>query len=465
MARLLEPADFGLVAMAGVALRLFGYLSQLGMGAAVIQHPSLSQDQIRRALGWTVLLCLLTTGLAASAADVVAVFFGAPTLSPVVRVLAVNLLLQGLAIIPLALLRRRLQFKSLAVVELGSYAAYVAVAVAVAWMGGGVWSLVAAILVQSLLQLLLTTWLAQLPLVPTLGGGVRELWGYGLRHSLGGFVEFLTANVDAAVIGRGLGESAMGIYGRSTLLVFLPLEKMSSVVAKVVFPLLSQVQQHRSQIGSALLLGISFIGIGSSVFCFTVAAVAPELVLVLLGPGWHEAAGVISVLALGGTPTFMTVLAGVVCDALALLRDKLRLQLMGLVLLAVCCMLFYRHGLIGIAWAVVVTQAVVHLVYMAYLAPLLGCRRGDVARVYGSVILTAVTAYLSTSGLLLPLRAWSMPSLLCLGVASLGALFALSLGLHVWFKLMRDTSPELLAASRIPKWCIWRGRLLGERWR
>lgn len=451
MARLLDPAAFGLMAMAVIVMRLFAYASQAGLAAALVQRRELQRRHVEAALGFTLAVGTLATAAMLLAAPLLATFFADPALTPVLTGLAPNLLLVALGALPLALLRRRLRFKAIAVIETVAYiVGYGAVGVLLAGLHAGVWALVGATLAQSALTWAMAYALERHPLRPRLSAEGRELLNYGSAFSLVGLLEFLSANLPGAAIGRLLGAPALGVFSRAWLLTNLPVEKASNVLLRVLFPLLSQMQGDRSRMGALFLLSLSAVGLLGAAVTLSIAAVAQPLVAVLLGRQWGAVVPVVEVLSLSVPFIFMSALAGTVCDANALLALKFRIQLTTLLLIAALMLAWRQHGLVGVAWALVAGEVVRLLAYGLLLGRALGCRLGELLRVLASTVLTGAFAYAAGSALLLPLR--DGPALLQAAVGVLSALLALAAGALLWSRWMAGSGAAELADRHRPRW-------------
>ena len=392
MGRLLTPADFGLVAMALVFLRFGNHFAQMGLGPALIQKESLSDRDVR--IGFTSSL-LLGTGFAAVlvlVAPLAEQLFADPDVVPVTRALALSFVLNGAGLTALSLLRRRLRFRALAMVNVASYAAgYLVVGVTLALMGAGVWSLVGAALVQTLLEALFAYTAVRHSVRPLFAvREARALFGFGSRVSVIGFLEFLASNLDVLVIGRVAGQTALGQYNRASLLVNLPLQHLGTGLSRVLFPAFSRIQAETKrlrrgylgamQLSSALILPLTA----------GMAVAAPELVRVVLGPQWSPAARVLPLLALAAALGFLTHYAGVTCEAVAALNQKLALQAISLVLLAALLFIAAEGGLVALAGAVAASQLVRHTLYAVLMTRILHLRAVDHWLVYGRSLLSGV---------------------------------------------------------------------------
>ncbi|WP_341891693.1 oligosaccharide flippase family protein [Variovorax sp. YR752] len=451
MARLLEPAAFGLMAMAIIVMRLFAYASQAGLAAALVQRRELQRRHVEAALGLTLAIGTLATAAMLLAAPLLAAFFLDPALAAVLAGLAPNLLLVSLGALPIALLRRGLRFKSIAVIETLAYIlGYGAVGVLLAGLHAGVWALVGATLAQSALTWAMAYALERHSLRPRLSVEGRELLSYGSAFSAVGLLEFLSANLPGAAIGRLLGAPALGVFSRAWLLTNLPVEKATGVVARVLFPLLSQLQGDRSRLAALFLLALSAIGLMGAALTLSIAAVAEPLVAVLLGRQWSAAVPVVEVLSLSVPFIFMSTLAGTVCDATALLALKMRIQLATLLLIAALMLAWRQHGLVGVAWALVAGEVLRLLAYGLLVGRALGCRTGELLRVLASTLATGALAYAVGCMLLMPLR--DGPALLQAAAGAPAALLALAAGALLWSRWMAGSGAAELAGRHRPRW-------------
>ncbi|MBC7730443.1 MAG: oligosaccharide flippase family protein, partial [Bacteriovorax sp.] len=183
-----------------------------------------------------------------------------------------------------------------------------------------------------------------------------QLWGYGSRYSLIGFLEFLSANVETLFIGRSLGKGELGLYNRAITLTNLPVEFGVSAVTKVLFPALASMQHDRNRLADGFQMLLLCIGIFSSAVACGIAAAAPDVVALLLGDRWLAVVPIVQVVAFAVPPMFMFVACGVTLDSLGSLTPKLRLQGAVLVLKIGLVVSLAAWGLPGIAVAVVAAE-------------------------------------------------------------------------------------------------------------
>lgn len=458
LARLLTPGDFGLVAMATVALRFGQYFAQMGMGQAIVQKSELSPDDTRAAWTSSVVLGAAFASAFALAAPLVALLFNDPDVIPLVRVLSTSFLFTGMATTALALLRRSLRFASVGLIEVGSHAvAYVALGVTLAVAGAGAWSLVAAAVGQSVLVAAGAYMATRHSVRPSFSlTAYRRLYSFGTRVSLAGFLEYFCYNLDTFWAGRVLGPRAVGLYSRGFMLVSLPLTYMTQSFSRVLVPSFSRLQQQRRRLRDVYLPSLLvFLAVGFPAF-WGLGAAARDVVRVLLGPGWGEAAMPAMVFA-GMAPMLMSGhLAAALCEATATLNARVLIRGAQLILLAVLLYLLDGYSLLGIAVAVAVAEVLADVSYAVVVARVLECRVAAVLSTFrvgllgGAVVAVAVTA---TS---LGARAVGLSAFVALPLeVVVGALLALAVLLRsfdgiAWSEIgKRLDQPELAGALRL----------------
>jgi lipopolysaccharide exporter len=344
LARLLTPAAFGLVALAGLFLRFVDYFAKAGITQALIQKPTLNRADIRAAFTLSAGLSAAFAWVAIVAAPVAGRIAREPELVPVLRWLAIGLFLQGLAAPSVALLRRSLRFRELTLIEVGSYVTgYVGVGLTMAISGRGVEALVGAMLTQSVVNAVAAYLVVRHPLLPTTArASYWAILAFGSRISVVGFFEFLQSNLDTLAIGRWAGATQLGLYNRAKMLAELPSYQLMSGLSKVLFPSFSAIQLDQERLRKAYL---SAVGAAAAIVLpmnAGMAVASREIVLVLLGPQWDDASKVLPWLLLASTVSLLGHFAGVVTEAQGALNAKILIAVASTCTLGM--LLFFAEG-------------------------------------------------------------------------------------------------------------------------
>jgi teichuronic acid exporter len=205
-----------------------------------------------------------------------------------------------LGAIPSALLQRDLKFKSISLID---FAATLVGAVATPMLareGRGVWSLVFGGLVKeagNAVGLMAVTRFRVAPLLDFTG--LRTVLAFGMKISGARIVWYFNSSFDGLLIGKILGEGALGLYSVANTLAYLPTSKILGLSNQIAFAAYSRLQDDRVRVRQYFLEGASIASFIFFPLCWGMSAVADDFVDVVLGPTWHEAAMVLQIIALG----------------------------------------------------------------------------------------------------------------------------------------------------------------------
>jgi O-antigen/teichoic acid export membrane protein len=371
VSRLLDPADFGLMAMANLVVLFTQFFARMGLASALVQKPELSEEEIRASSTAGLVIGLACLAVVWVLAPAVAALFRAPTLPPVLRALGVSFVFMGWSMTGLGLLRRQLRFRTLSLISMGTYVlAYLVVGVGLAVAGAGVWSLVAASVASTAAQAVWQYAVVRHPLRPVLRWEpYRAVGGYGARLSGAYLMNYIGGNLDTFTVTRIASAADLGQYTRAYYLVFQPLGNyLAQALTNVLFSTLSRIQQDLARLRRAFLSVLSLGNLVLFPVCAGIAVAAQELVLVVLGPQWHLAVGLVPWFALAGGCNVASQLTQLLADARAELNRSLAVQtayIVGLGLLILVALRFRSQGIWVIAAAVAAAETLRYLGYLA----------------------------------------------------------------------------------------------------
>ena len=300
LARTLGPDIFGVFAIGMVVLTFATFFSGFGFSWSLLQRETLGDEDIRFAWTWQLMVGALTMIAVYFLAPVLASYFREPRAQAVVEWLSIACLLTAAAAPSSYLLQRDLNFKAVGLVQVGSYAAgYVAVGVPMALLGWGTASLVAAWLVQSGVLLV-----ASYALRPH---AVRPLFWYpdaatavgtGRAVFATNIVNWLLNNLDRVLIGRLLNAQALGLYNVAYNLATMPNTLLLGALQPAFLAAGARLQDDLQRLGRAYLQMLATVFVlGLPAFVF-LALISGDLVRLLYGPQWSEAAWVLGILFL-----------------------------------------------------------------------------------------------------------------------------------------------------------------------
>ena len=353
LARLLTPANFGVLALASIVIGFVQPFGDFGLGAALVQRTVLTDRHVRVAFTLSVLLGVTIAGVLAGAAPLAAAVMRNPEVAPLLRVLSLGFALRGTAIVSGALLRRRLEFKRQFFIDSGSLVGYCGVAIVLAVRGYGVWSLVWGSLCQTSISAAAQFAVVRHSARPLMARReVGDLLDFGVGSALGAVVNYMALNGDNFVVGRTLGAASLGLYNRAYMLMNVPYTYAASAMTAVLFPAFAQIQDERARLQRGYLLLTRLAGIVAAPTLGTLAIGAPHVVPALFGPQWTGAVVPLQILCLAGYFRALYHIGGVVAQSVGRVYADLWRQFIYAFLVIAGTLVGSRYGLAGVAVAV-----------------------------------------------------------------------------------------------------------------
>jgi lipopolysaccharide exporter len=456
LARLLPPESFGLLALGLLAVNVFDRLKDLGVGAALIQHPGPLSRVLPSAATVTVCTVTILSLTSLVTAPALAALLGDARLTPLVRALSLALLISGLSVLPDSVLRRRLLFGARAVPEVSGAIVKATVAIGLAATGSGVWSLVWGQLAGAVVT---TTayWIAYLkvrergPLFGWSGRSVRELVGFGASLSLIALLALILDNLDYFVIGRRLGAEELGFYTLAYRLPELLVISVCHVVGQVLFSSFSRLQEDRAGLAEQYLRASSTVASLTVPLGLGLAAAAPEIVAVVFGPSFAPAAPLLAVLGVYAALDSLAFHAGEVYKATG--RSHLLIRLAVVRLAAFAPALWWAAGrsTLTVAWTFLVLHLVFTVVSLLLIRHVLSLRLRDQWSAYWPALLAGVIMAGSVVLLRLPVAEMlpALPRLVLLVVVG-AAVYAAALRLLDPAAVRRVLALRPSAAAPVP---------------
>ncbi len=394
LARLLVPDDFGLVALAAVFVNLAQLVVDQGLGDALIQRPVLTRRHIDTAF-W---VALSTGGLLALAGILLAIpiafLLGEPDLQPILQVLSGTFLLSALGSIQIALLRRSLNFRALAMRALGGIAAGGAVGIAMAFLGFGVWSLVGQQVAGAFVSMVLL-W-AVSPWRPGRDYSwdtFRELFRFGVNILGSDILNFASRNVDNLLIGSFLGTTPLGFYSVGYRILDVTEVMLVNVARKVTFPAFSRLQSDPERMRRAYLRVTRAAGAIILPGYIGLALVSTELTVTLFGDRWAPSGPVAGILFLIGPVLTLQAFSGALLNAAGHPGVVFRFRLITTVVNVVGFLIAVQIGILAVAAAFVARGYLLIPLNLAWVSRYAGVPAGAMlAQLRGTALATAAMA-------------------------------------------------------------------------
>jgi PST family polysaccharide transporter len=298
----LDPKDFGLVGMVTALTGVLNLFKDFGLSAASVQCASVTDDQKSMLFWINVLVGGVLTTITMGLSPVVARFYHEPRLYWVASIIGTSFLLNAAGIQHWALLQRQLRFTTLSIIDTSSWVVSTLVATAAAKAGYGYWALVAMTVCLPLVSGT-AAWLASgwVPAMPRKGASVGSLIRFGGTLTLNGLIVYLGSNFEKVLLGRYWGAQDIGIYGRGYQLIRIPTDTLNGAIGEVAFSALSRLQHEPDRLRRYFLTGYSMVVALTLPATFAGCVLSTDLIGLLLGPKWKEAATIFRLL----TPTIL----------------------------------------------------------------------------------------------------------------------------------------------------------------
>ena len=393
LARLLRPQDFGLVAMVTSITAFIGLFKDLGLSNATVQRLHITHEQISFLFWINVALSLAATLFVIALAPVIAWFYHEPRLFHVTLLLSLSFVISGLTVQHQALLRRQMQFKSLAVRDVIAMVCSIASGITLAYLGFGYWSLVAMPVAASVASCILLWSICHWrpgPLQRRVGA--RGLLAFGGNLTVFNLINYFSRNFDNILVGRVLGAAPLGIYSKAYGLLMLPMTQINFPMAAVLLPGLSHLQKEPVQYARLFInavRAVSLLGIPIVVFCFLFAH---DVVHVLLGRRWLAVAPVFQLLAPAALVGTMSLLPAWLCQSLGRPQRQVHYALISGPIYVLGFFIGIKWGIAGVAASYSLTFSCLFSWYVWYASKDSPVRFSEICIVFVSALLPALIA-------------------------------------------------------------------------
>ncbi len=449
VARLLDPADYGVFGMAMVVVGFVQLFAEIGLGSAIVQRREMPRDDLARLGGLAALVGLGLAAATLTLAPPIAAFFREPRVAGLLAVMGLAFLASGFQVLPYGLLTRDLRFDRAAIIDGLESVVFATTTLTLAVLGFRFWALGLGFVAGKIVAAVAAAAACPHPLAwPRRLGDLRDAIQLG-GHVVGSRLAwYLYSNADFFVVGRLLGTAPLGAYTIGWNIASIPVDKVSAVAGRVTLPVFSAVQRDNASVArylKAMTEGLAVITLPISV---GLCLVAPALVGLVLGPRWQPAVVPLQILSAYASVRALLTLYPQVLIAIGDARRNFRVALLLAAVMPVAFIVGARWGTTGVALAWVVAYPVVAIpMVVRYTLRRLGVAPAD--------FVTALVPALAGTAAMVPVQlavhqfapsAWPEAVRLVLEVTLAGATYAL-----VLFTGFRARLRALTALFRSPR--------------
>lgn len=372
--RILEPSDYGLMAIAEVMIGFAALFREMGLYSAMVQKRDLTARQVEQSFGILLLGNSLIYVVLFAFAPLFATFFGDPRLTNIIRVLGIQFPLAAVGVVQDAMLGRRMNFKLVSFVNLAVTLGNGFTTLAFALSGAGVWALVYGSLAGSVIRPIGLILAARHWCRPRFSReGMADLLRFGGFITASRLIWYVYSQADVLILSKLLGQEALGFYAVAMRLASLPMQKVSLLLNQVGLAAYSSIQHDMNRIRSNFCKGVRILSFFSFPVFWGMSSVSPDLVAVVLGARWQAAIIPLQLLSLL-MPVRMISHAGT--GALAAIgKPQIGTGNLLVALIMMPPAFFigaYYGGLTGISLAWVIAYPVVRVIQLRHSLPPLG---------------------------------------------------------------------------------------------
>lgn len=299
LARLLMPKEYGLIAMISIFMAISQSIIDSGFSNALIRKKNRTEEDNSTAFYFNIVAGLAMYAIMLLLAPFIASFYNEPILTSIIRVMAVSLFFGSVSIVQQAMLTVKIDFKTQTKISLISVIVSGVIGIVVAYLGYGVWALVAQAVIASFTRTMLLWMFAKWK--PTTGFSMvsfHYLFGYGSKLLVAGIMETIYRNLYTIVIGKTFSASQLGFYSRGEQLGYFPANNITGVIQRVTFPVLSEMQEDDERLKRNFFKILHLIVYLTFPAMILLIVIATPLVRILLTEKWLGCVPVIQILSI-----------------------------------------------------------------------------------------------------------------------------------------------------------------------
>lgn len=359
LARLLMPEDFGCIGMLQIFIAISDILITGGFGAALVQKKNPTHIDYTSVFYWNLISSLLMWILIYLCSPYIAAFYTMPLLCDILRIQSLSLIINSFTIVQSNQLVKELRFKELSLRNVFASLVGTIVAIIMASLGYGVWSLVYSTLISSIASVFLLWNMSKWR--PTLEfslKSLKELFAFGGLMALSSFVDTIYTNIQGLIIGKWYSAVDMGYYSQAKRLEHLPTSSLSQIVSQVSFPVFSSFQDNKLALLNGVrkcVKSVTFINFPLSILMIVIAR---PLILLLYGERWEPSIFYFQILCVGAMMYTINTMNNSVMKALGKSRIFFYVRLIERIIGISLIIIGANYGIEGLLYAVAINSYV-----------------------------------------------------------------------------------------------------------
>lgn len=291
LARILSPDEYGLIGIVTIFITILRGFVDSGFGTALVREKEVTDDEYNTMFITNMVMSVAMYAILFLGAPFIAHFFVREELVALIRVSGIVLIIQAFAIVQYTNLLKKIDFKTKTKSSLISSVASGAIGIGMAIGGFGVWSLVGQLLSRELFYTICLWFFNRwMPNFRFDIGSFRYMWGFGWKMMVSGLIDRVWSELYQTVVAKFYSPMALGQYTRAKEYAALLSQNFTSIISRVSYPVLAEVQDETRRLVAAYRRIIKMTMFVTTICMFTLGAVAEPFIFCLIGPQWHQAA-------------------------------------------------------------------------------------------------------------------------------------------------------------------------------
>lgn len=394
IARILSPADFGVVGIAWIIIQMINTFTQTGISQSLI-HKQNANKYLNTAWTFLILRGIILFAMLYLAAPFLGLFFNSNASIPIIQAIGLTLLLDGLNNIGTIFFYKDLSFHKQFVLQASGSLTDFIVTIILVLITHNVWSIVFGAIAHSLIQLILSFILSSYkPKIELNISYIKELNNYGRWITWSNILQFIYSQGDDILIGRVLGPTSLGVYQLAYRISNLPTTQITYIISSVMFPAYAKIQNDREAVAKIYLLVLQFITfmsffVGIMIICF-----ARDFTLIFLGNKWDSIVIVMQILTIWGIIRSIGATTGPLLQAIGTPKYSTQTQILQVIIML---LIFYPFTLLwninGTAISVVISALIPNILIFYFLRRILNI---SIKQALLSIIYPSIASLITT---------------------------------------------------------------------
>jgi len=346
LARLLEPSDFGLIAMVMVIVGMARVFTDVGLGAALVQRRRVRPIHYFSVFYFNIFVGALLTIITYHAAPWISEFYQYDELIPLVQVMSFSFIIGAFSSVQTTRLHKELNYALLTKIGVLSSLTSGVIGITLAMMGAGVWSLVAQTLISGIVyNILIWSFAKWAPSFRFSWKALIQLWGFGFRLYIAGMLDAIFTRLDFLIIGKIFEPATLGFFQRAKSLNEMVVRYSSGSLMTVLFPILAKVQKDLPRFQKVVIKSLGIISFVTFLLLGGLYLISEELIIILFTEKWLSTVGFFKILVLSGFAYPISALLVNVLSSRGNSKVFLRLEIYKKLLLTINLIVLYLYGI------------------------------------------------------------------------------------------------------------------------